>query len=203
MNLSSREEKQQSFFLSESSNYLHVLDPTIDKYSNFLTTCLLRILSSKQRFSSVNQILLNNPTMYLSIEELLQLSQIEQILSSNDIHRICQQTFSIESDDDNCYQRNIRMFANNPHQQKYYEQLMILNLFDQILHLNSQIKITKQLRKCFRLFKPMSIYTSQLIIEKEFSNIELLLRIRKNLLKRLTIDDLNKLIRFYPIPCRL
>lgn len=182
---------------------MHVLDPIIEKYSSFLTTCLLRILSFRQRFSPVNQILLSNPTMYLSIDELLRLAQSEQILSSQYVQRICYETFSIESDDNDCYQQNIRMFTNNPDQQKYYEQLMILNLFDRILHLNYQTKIHKQLRKCFRLFKPLSIYTSQLIIEKELSIIELLLRTRKNLFQRLTINDLNKYIQVYPIPCRL
>ena len=35
---------------SVSFNYLHILDPIIQKYSIFLTTILVRIISNKERF---------------------------------------------------------------------------------------------------------------------------------------------------------
>ena len=78
---------------SSSINYLHILDPVIEKYSIFLTTILMRILSKRECFASVNELLLSNPDDYLSTDEVLKICAYEQILSNDDISRICREVF--------------------------------------------------------------------------------------------------------------
>ena len=80
---------------------------------------------------------------------------------------------------------------------------MILSIFDSILYFNHQIFLNKQIKHLFNKFKPLSIYTAQLLIEKELTIIQLLLKIRKKQNNRLIIDDLNRYFHSYPIPCRL
>ncbi|CAF1565464.1 unnamed protein product, partial [Rotaria sp. Silwood1] len=65
-------------------NHLHILDPIIEKYSIFLTTIIIRIISNKERFENVNEILLSNTDYYLSTEEVLKICAYEQILDTND-----------------------------------------------------------------------------------------------------------------------
>jgi hypothetical protein len=210
-----------------SSNYLHILDPIIEKYSIFLTIIILRILSNKERFSTINEILLSNPDHYLSTEEVLKVCMHEQLLSHDDLLRICRETFSItptseidstsglntnhnserEFDSEvsgvspwlDCYTRNMSMYTDDSILQKK----VILAIFDYILHFNHRVLITGQLQKLFNVFKPLPIYTAQLLIEKEMITIKLLLKTRKDQSGKLTIDDLNRYLEFYPIPCRL
>ncbi|CAF3346668.1 unnamed protein product [Rotaria sp. Silwood2] len=74
-------------------NYLHILDPIIEKYSIFLTTIIIRIISNKERFEKVNEILLSNSDYYLSTEEVLKICAYEQILTYDNIQYICQEIF--------------------------------------------------------------------------------------------------------------
>jgi hypothetical protein len=53
----------------------------------------MRIISNKERFSTINEILLSNPDHYLSTEEVLNICAYEQILSHGDILRICREAF--------------------------------------------------------------------------------------------------------------
>ena len=168
---------------------------------------ILRIISNKERFSPVNEILLSNPDHYLSTEEVLKICIHEQILSYNDLLRICRETFpttpmpNLHSQDSNatsplsifdCYTQNMSD-----------SKKVILAIFDCILHFNHQSLINGQLQKLFNVFKPLSIYTAQLLIEKEMMIIKLLFQTRKNQSEKLTINDLNRYLEFYPIPCRL
>ncbi|CAF4055424.1 unnamed protein product, partial [Rotaria sp. Silwood1] len=81
------------------------------------------------------------------------------------------------------------------------EQTIIITIFDYILHFNHRTMINEQLRKLFNGFKPLAVYKAQLLIEKELIVIKLLLNIRKQQ-ALLTIDDLNRYLESYPIPCR-
>ncbi len=217
--------------------YLHILDPIIEKYSIFLTIIILRIISNKERFSTINETLLSNPEQYLSIEEVLKICIHEHILSHDDILRICRETFptdindrqisSIDSSLENihkksfvreseerlnsnetdiplwyCYIQNMDMYAHDSIRQKQLEQTFIIAIFDYILYFNHQTIINGQLRRLFKVFTPLSMYTAQLLIEKEMSIIQLLLKARKQQSK-LTIHDLNRYLQSYPIPCRL
>ncbi len=224
--------KKKIFFLV-SSNYLHILDPIIEKYSIFLTIIILRIISNKERFSTINEILLSNPNHYLSTEEVLKICLHEQILSHDDILHICQETFpsdiheqhnqksfspnnnyrsegrlnSEETDSTlwsipDCYTQTMAMYTHDSVRQKKLEQIIILSIFDYILHFNHRILINEQLRQLFSIFKPLAIYKSQLLIEKEIIIIKLLLKTRKKQIG-LTIHDLNRYLESYPIPCRL
>lgn len=94
------------------------------------------------------------------------------------------------------------MYADDSILQKKLEQTFILAIFDYILCFNHQTIINKQLQQLFKIFKPLSIYTAQLLIEKEISIIKLLLKTRQQQ-RKLTINDLNRYLQSYPIPCRL
>ena len=78
----------------KATAYLHVLDPTIEKYSKFLTMILLQILSNRERVSSVIELLLNNFEHYLSVDEVFRICTDVQILSVDDVQRVCAETFS-------------------------------------------------------------------------------------------------------------
>lgn len=97
----------------------------------------------------------------------------------------------------------MRVYSNDLNLQKQFEEIFILNIFDYILWFNHQSIINKKLQQLFRIFKPLSIYTAQLLIEKEIFIIKLLLKTRRKQQKKLTIDDLNRYLQTYPIPCRL
>lgn len=66
-------------------NYLHIIDPVIEKYSTFLTTIILRILSKRERFDKINEILLFNSEDYLSVEEVLKVCIQEKLLTHDNI----------------------------------------------------------------------------------------------------------------------
>ncbi|CAF4976913.1 unnamed protein product, partial [Rotaria sp. Silwood1] len=101
-----------------------------------------------------------------------------------------------------CYTRNISMYTHDSVLRHKIEQTIIITIFDYILHFNHRTMINEQLRKLFNGFKPLAIYKAQLLIEKELIVIKLLLNIRKQQAS-LTIDDLNRYLESYPIPCRL
>ncbi|UJR31391.1 hypothetical protein I4U23_018885 [Adineta vaga] len=237
---------QNNRFPSSSSamNYLHNLDPIIEKYSIFLTIIIVRIISNKDRFSTINEILLSNLEHYLSIEEILKICAYEKILSQNDILRICQETFSTlqtsehspQSDDkqrlsqkslttstnthvidsisedinfnsvsksiSDCYKRNITAYSYDPLLQQKMKKTIVLALFDYLLHFNHRVSINGYLRQLFSAFKPQSIHRAQLLIEKDLTLVKLLLKTRKQQTK-LHINDLNRYLESYPIPCRL
>ncbi|CAF5141149.1 unnamed protein product, partial [Rotaria sp. Silwood1] len=67
-----------------SPNHLHILEPIIEKYSIFLKTIIIRIISNKEHCEKVNEILLSNTDYYLSTEEVLKICAYEQILDIND-----------------------------------------------------------------------------------------------------------------------
>ena len=220
---------------------LHILEPMIEKYSIFLTTILVRLLSNKERFSSINQILLSNPDDYLSLEEILKISLHEHILSHEDLLRICQEVFptsnptsahekspdqfsrtSSDTDDPmgkeldletsafafplslpDCYTRNMSMYNNDSIDRRKVEEKLFLAVFDCLLHFNHRAFINGQLQQFFDAFKPLSIYSAQLLIEKEMSIVKLLLETRKVQSGKLILYDLNRYLQFYPIPCRL
>lgn len=201
----------------------------IEKYSIFLTTILVRILSDKERFSSVNEILLSNPNDYLSLEEVLKISLHEHILSHEDLLRIYQEIFptsthekspdrfSRTSDDSmekesnlddstlelSSFLRNISLYNTDSIDRKKMEEKLFLAVFDCLLHFNHCTFINGQLQQLFDVFKPLSIYTAQRLIEKETSIVKLLLKTRQSQSGKLTSDDLNRYLQSYPIPCRL
>jgi hypothetical protein len=94
------------------------------------------------------------------------------------------------------------MYTHDSILQNKLEQKFIISIFDYILHFNHQTIINRQLRQLFRVFKPLAIYSSQLLIEKEMFIIKLLLKTRKQQ-TGLKIHDLNRYLESYPIPCRL
>lgn len=202
--------------------YLHVLDPTIEKYSKFLTMILLQILSHRERVSSVIELLLNNFEHYLSVDEVFRICTDVQILSSDDVQRVCAEIFSnnptgeehqwrftstcdalldtdlvLESILD-CYNKNRSKYIDDVHLQRS----LMLTIFDFILHFNHRSAVSEQLRGLLSSFKPLAIYKAQLLIEKETPIVQLLLKSRQQQ-RTLTMDDLNRYLEFYPIPCRL
>ncbi|CAF1261150.1 unnamed protein product [Adineta steineri] len=219
---------QQSSSSTHHRNYLHILDPIIEKYSIFLTTIIIRMISNKGRFSAINEILIFNLDDYLSTEEVLKICAYEQIISHDDILHICQETFpiiqtsntneqsqpsrkslSINEGTDislwsipDCYTRNITMYSHDPILQQKLNQTILLTIFDYILHFNHRITTNKYLRQLFNEFKPLAYYKAQLLIEKEITIIKLLLKTRQKQ-TTLNIHDLNRYLELYPIPCRL
>ncbi|CAF1561008.1 unnamed protein product [Adineta steineri] len=219
---------QQSSSSTHHRNYLHILDPIIEKYSIFLTTIIIRMISNKERFSTINEILLLNLDDYLSTEEVLKICAYEQIISHDDILHICQETFpiiptsntneqsqpsrkslSVNEETDislwsipDCYTRNITMYSHDPILQQKLNQTILLTIFDYILHFNHRITTNKYLRQLFNEFKPLAYYKAQLIIEKEITVIKLLLKTRQKQ-TTLNMHDLNRYLELYPIPCRL
>ncbi|CAF4553692.1 unnamed protein product [Rotaria socialis] len=201
-------------------NYLHTLDPAIEKYSIFLTTIIIRIISRKERFEQINEILLSNSDYYVSTEEVLKICADEQILTHDNIQQICHDIFpTIKTLDTNisvagsdlqdtsstavCYTRHISMYTDDSVLRNKIEQTVILTIFDYILHFNHRTTVNEQLRQLFYRFKPVAFYKAQLVIEKELAMIKLLLKIRKKQTPPLSIHDLNRYLESYPIPCRL
>ena len=72
-----------------ATEYLHVLDPTIDKYSVFLTTILLRIVSNRKRCFAVDKSVVTEFDQYLALDEVLKICAREQLLSHEDCQRLC------------------------------------------------------------------------------------------------------------------
>ncbi|CAF1625727.1 unnamed protein product [Rotaria magnacalcarata] len=203
-----------------TANYLHILDPVIEKYSIFLTTIIIRIISKKERFEQVNEILLSNSDYYVSTEEVLKICADEQILTHDNIQQICHDIFpTIKTPDANisvagsdlqgtsstvvCYTQHISMYTYDSVLRNKIEQTVILTIFDYILHFNHRTAVNEQLRQLFYRLKPLAFYKAQLVIEKELTMIKLLLKIRKKQTPPLRIHDLNRYLESYPIPCRL
>ncbi|CAF5047461.1 unnamed protein product [Rotaria sp. Silwood1] len=86
------------------------------------------------------------------------------------------------------------MYTHDSVLRRKIKQTIIITIFDSILN--------EQLRKLFNGFKSLAVYKAQLLIEKELIVIKLLLNISKQQ-ALLTIDDLNRYLESYPIPCRL
>ena len=101
-----------------------------------------------------------------------------------------------------CYTRCMSMYNHDSILQHQIEQRFLLIIFDYILHFNHRTIINAQLQQLLGRFKPVAFYKAQLLMEKEMKIIKLLLKIRQ---KRaiLKIDDLNRYLQSYPIPCRL
>ncbi|CAF0920812.1 unnamed protein product [Adineta ricciae] len=214
------------------SSYLHILDPIIEKYSVFLTINLIKIISNKDRFSTVNEILLSDPEHYLSVEEVWKICVYEKLLSYDDALRICQETFpnsqttnanelsengqipSIDSSSQlnktsptewsvlDSYNQHIARYSDDAILQAKLNRTMFLAIFDYLLHLNHRVTINGYLQQLFHSFKPITIHNAQLLIEKEMAIIKLLLHTRQQQVK-LNINDLNRYLESYPIPCRL
>jgi hypothetical protein len=102
-----------------------------------------------------------------------------------------------------CYTRSIAMYIHDSVLQQKIERLVVLAIFDRILHFNHRTIINRQLRQLLGAFQPLSIYRGQLSIEKEMIIIKLLLKTRKHHQTLLTNLDLNRYLESYPIPCRL
>ena len=226
-------------FVLATPNSLHILEPMIEKYSIFLTTILLRVLSNKERFSSVNELLLSNPDRYLSLEEVLKISIYEHMLSHDDLVRICREIFpasdplspletnpdesspsssELDTDDQidpeastlpfrsslpDCYTRHMALYDDDSIDRQKIEAKLFLAVFDCLLYFNHRTFINGQFQQLFDVFKPLSIYTAQLLIEKELFIVKLLLKTRQAQTGKLTIDDLNRYLESSPIPCRL
>ncbi|CAF1400158.1 unnamed protein product, partial [Didymodactylos carnosus] len=93
--LSSIKERQRSNPITKYPRltYLHILDPMIKKFSLFMTSIMIRIISKKDAFNPVIETLLNNSNDYLSAGEVLEACEREQILPLTEINRICQEAF--------------------------------------------------------------------------------------------------------------
>ena len=102
-----------------------------------------------------------------------------------------------------CYSQNISIYIHDSTLRKRLDGKVLLSIFDGILHFNHRTLINGQLEHLFNVFKPLAIYTAQLLIEKEMIIIRLLLKTRKEQQGKLTIEDLNRYLEAYPIPCRL
>ncbi|CAF0923040.1 unnamed protein product [Adineta ricciae] len=217
---------------ANTSSYLYILDPIIEKYSVFLTINLIKIISNKDRFSTVNEILLSDPEHYLLVEEVWKICVYEKFLSYDDALRICQETFlnsptttanelsengqipSIDSSSRpnetsstkwsvlDCYNQHIARYSDDAILQAKLNRAMFLAIFDYLLHLNHRVTINGYLQQLFHSFKPITIHNAQLLIEKEMTIIKLLLHTRQQQTK-LNINDLNRYLASYPIPCRL
>lgn len=214
------------------SNYLYNLDPIIEKYSIFLTIILIRIISNQDRFSTVNEILLSDPEYYLSVEEVWKICIYEKAVSHDDALRICQEIFpnsqttdgkevpengQISSTDSSsqsnqasptewsvpdCYNQHIASYSGDVIFQTKLNKTMFLAIFDYLLHLNHRVTINGYLQQLFHSFKPITIHKAQLLVEKEITIIKLLLHTHPQQVK-LDINDLNRYLISYPIPCRL
>jgi hypothetical protein len=117
------------------------------------------------------------------------------------VNRTSETNISLSSIPD-CYTRNMRMYTHDPILQQKLEQTVILAIFDYILLFNHRNIINGQLQQLLSTFKPLLIYKAQLLIEKEMIIVKLLLKTRKQQ-SPLTIENLNKYLESYPIPCRL
>lgn len=80
---------------------------------------------------------------------------------------------------------------------------MSLGLLDHILHFSHRSETNRRLRQLFDTFRPLAIYKAQLLVEKEITIVKLLLLARRRQQDDLTINDLNRYLDPYPIPCRL
>ena len=76
-----------------TADYLHILDPTIEKYSVFLTTILLRIVSNRKRYFAVDESVVTNFDQYLAVDEVMKICAREHLLSHEDFQRLCRDAF--------------------------------------------------------------------------------------------------------------
>lgn len=177
------------------------MDPTIEKYSIFLTKIIIRIISNRERLENINEILLSNPDFYLSTEELLKICISEHILTNENIQQIFQEISPIDLNSD-LYSQYMNLYAHDSDLQHKMEQKMILNIFDYILHFNHRNVINEHLRYLLHGFKSLSIHKAQVLLEKDLTVLKLLFKNRQKQ-TRLTIADVNRYLDSYPIPCRL
>ncbi|CAF1326059.1 unnamed protein product [Rotaria sp. Silwood1] len=193
-----------------SPNHLHILDPIIEKYSIFLTTIIIRIISNKEllKICAYEQKLDTNDQSHRQQESSIDISvgnadrkSAGVNLSRMTILDLRETSLTLQSIFD-CYTLSMSMYTHNSVLRHKIEQTIIITIFDYILHFNHRTMINEQLRKLFNGFKPLAVYKVQLLIEKELIVIKLLLNIRKQQ-ALLTIDDLNIYLESYPIPCRL